>query len=124
MRLFIIVFMLLFGIASYCDADAGTVETRAKIDALPKSATVDSNKIANEKYNHGERPWLIEKSSGEMVASDIFRAITIPSQKVLHVEYVEEGYNQSLDILISDCILMTTKGPCNITPVGDIICPE
>ena len=123
MRLFIIVFLLMFGIASYCDADAGTIDTRRGIDSLPKSDSVDPSAIANEKYNAGEQPWLIEKESGEILAMNIFRAILIPQQKILHVEYTEEGFDQTLDILVRGVILMTPKGPCKITAT-DISCPN
>ena len=123
MRLFIAIFLLMFAFISSFDADAASsVEARKNIDALPQSTSIDTSKLTNEKYNSGERPWLVENISGDILAKDIYRAILIPSRKVLHVEYVE-GRNQELEVLVDGVTLMTVKGPCKITK-NDILCPE
>ena len=123
MRLFIAIFLTVFAFASSMDVDAASsVETRQNIDALPQSTSIDTSKLTNEKYNAGERPWLVENSSGDVIAKDIYRAILIPNRKVLHVEYVE-FQNQTMEVLVDSVTLMTVKGPCKITK-NDILCPE
>ena len=122
MRLFVAIFLVMFSLISSLDANAASAEERANINSLPKSNSIDPGKLTNEKYNAGTRPWLVEKSSGEILAKDIYRAILIPSRKVLHVEYVE-GRNQELEVLVEGVTLMTTKGPCKITK-DNIVCPE
>ena len=122
MRLFVAIFLVMFSVISSLDANAASAEERANINSLPKSNSIDPGKLTNEKYNAGTRPWLVEKSSGEILAKDIYRAILIPSRKVLHVEYVE-GRNHELEVLVEGVTLMTTKGPCKITK-DNIVCPE
>ena len=123
MRLFIAIFLTVFAFASSMDVGAASsVETRQNIDALPPSTSIDTSKLTNERYNPGERPWLVENSSGDVIAKDIYRAILIPNRKVLHVEYVDFR-NQMMEVLADSVTLMTTKGPCKITK-NDILCPE
>ena len=122
MRLFVAIFLVMFSLISSLDSNAASAEERANINSLPKSNSIDQGKLTNEKYNAGTRPWLVEKSSGEILAKDIYRAILIPSRKVLHVEYVE-GRNHELEVLVEGVTLMTTKGPCKITK-DNIVCPE
>lgn len=122
MRLFVAAFLVMFSLISSLDSNAASSEEKAGINSLPKSNSIDQSKLSNEKYNPGTRPWLVEKSSGDILAKDIYRAILIPKRKVLHVEYVE-GRNQELEVLVENVTLMTTKGPCKITK-DDIVCPQ